>query len=62
MQPSPLLLPGEFHGQRSLVGYTTEVTKSSSTVLEETGIIVKQTFILFLAVLVYINLRSVLVS
>ena len=44
------------------MGYTTEVTKSSSTVLEETGIIVKQTFILFLAVLVYINLRSVLVS
>ena len=62
MQASPARLPGAFHGQRSLVGHTTEVTKSSSTVLEETGIIVKQTFTLFLAVLVYVNLRFVLVS
>ena len=28
MQPTLVFLPGEFHGQRSLVGYSPEVTKS----------------------------------
>ena len=28
MQPSPVLLPGEFHGQRSLVGYNPWVPKN----------------------------------
>ena len=27
-QPTPVFLPGEFHGQRSLAGYSTQVTKS----------------------------------
>ena len=28
-QPTPVLLPGEFHGQRSLVGYSTWGSKES---------------------------------
>ena len=28
MQPSPIFLPGEFHGQRSLVGYSPWGAKS----------------------------------
>jgi len=28
MQPTPVLLPGESHGQRSLAGYSPRVTKS----------------------------------
>ena len=27
-QPTPVFLPGEFHGQRSLVGYSHVVAKS----------------------------------
>ena len=27
-QPTPVFLPGEFHGERSLVGYSSGVTKS----------------------------------
>ena len=31
-QPAPVFLPGEFHGQRSLAGYTVHgVTESDST-------------------------------
>ena len=29
-QPTPVFLPGEFHGQRSLVGYSLKVTKSQN--------------------------------
>ena len=29
--PTPVLLPGEFHGQRSLVGYSTWGRKESDT-------------------------------
>ena len=31
MQPTPVLLPGEFHGQRSLVGYSPWGHKESDT-------------------------------
>ena len=27
-QPTPVFLPGEFHGQRSLAGYISQVAKS----------------------------------
>ena len=30
-QPSPVFLPGEFHGQRSLVGYSPWCCKESDT-------------------------------
>ena len=30
-QPSPVFLPGEFHGQRSLVGYSPQGSKESDT-------------------------------
>ena len=29
-QPTPVFLPGEFHGQRSLVGYSPQVSKSQT--------------------------------
>ena len=29
-QPTPVLLPGEFHGERSLTGYSPWVTKSQT--------------------------------
>ena len=28
-QPTPVLLPGEFHGQRSLAGYSPQIPKES---------------------------------
>ena len=28
MQPTPVFLPGEFHGQRNLVGYSPRIAKS----------------------------------
>ena len=31
MQPTPVFLPGEFHGQRSLVGYSPQGWKESET-------------------------------
>ena len=31
MQPSPVFLPGEFHGERSLVGYSPWDLKESDT-------------------------------
>ena len=31
MQPTPVFLPGEFHGQRSLVGYTVHGIAKSQT-------------------------------
>ena len=31
-QPSPVFLPGEFHGQRSLVGFSTWGHKESNTI------------------------------
>ena len=31
MQPTPIFLPGESHGQRSLVGYRPEGRKESDT-------------------------------
>ena len=30
-QPAPVLLPGKFHGQRSLVGYSSKGSKESDT-------------------------------
>ena len=33
MQPTPVFLPGEFHGQRSLVGYTVHGIAKSQTLL-----------------------------
>ena len=33
-QPTPVFLPGEFHGQRSLVGYSPEGLKESDTIEE----------------------------
>jgi len=30
-QPTPVLLPGEFHGQRSLVNYSPQGLKESDT-------------------------------
>ena len=30
-QPTPVFLPGEFHGQRSLVGYSPRAHKKSDT-------------------------------
>ena len=32
MQPTPVFLPGGFHGQRSLAGSVLEVTKESDTI------------------------------
>ena len=34
--PTPVFLPGESHGQRSLVGYSPQVRKSSSRLSEQT--------------------------
>ena len=31
LQPTPVFLPGEFHGQRSLVGYSPQGHKDSDT-------------------------------
>ena len=31
-QPTPVFLPGEYHGQRSLVGYSTLGRKESKTI------------------------------
>ena len=31
-QPTPVFLPGEFHGQRSLVGYSPQGCKESDTI------------------------------
>ena len=32
MQPIPVFLPGESHGQRNLVGYSPRVCKESDTI------------------------------
>ena len=32
MQPTPVFLPGKFHGQRSLAGYSPKCHKESDTV------------------------------
>ena len=37
-QPTPVFLPGEFHGQRSLMGYSPRHLKESNTIEEVTVI------------------------
>ena len=36
MQPTPVFLPGEFHGQRSLAGYSTGCCKESEMTEQQT--------------------------
>ena len=38
-QPSPIFLPGEFHGQRSLAGYSPWGHKESDTTEQRTHIL-----------------------
>ena len=46
-QPTPVFLPGEFHGQRSLVGYSPQVTKSRTRLSDFTSLNTLWLFSLF---------------
>ena len=64
MQPTPVFLPGEFHGQRNLAGYSpysqkeSDMTKTTHTHTQRSRILTAHSVDIIIQLLIYVTKRS----